>query len=1649
MNSPTLPPAIADAAAAEPGRAALIEEYFRHLPQEDLPESADEAGAIVDTHIRLARNRRPGECVVRVFNPRTRSEDAQNVTVVDIVNDDMPHLVEAVVGTLTAAGVRVFRVQHPILVVRRADDGLLQDVIGGAHGPWARGLSGAGEGFVRESWMHVLIDRLADAERAEAIEEQVAAALADVRAIVQDSGAMTAAVHEIADLVSAGAIDGSESGPASPGDAAGPAEVVGGRLDAAEVADLLDWLADDNMVFLGVREEHRTDGERAAEGLGVLRAAGPNSSAVVDLSVTDSDSDATTIAITQAGRASVLNAAATPLCLVLRTPTGDRWRVVGVLQPRAVAADLASVPVLRRTLATVLHELGASAESFTGQRAIDLLSGYPRAELFWADPDQVAALCADVLHGSSRRRLRVYLQHDPRGRFVTALVFLARDRWTTGNRLRMQDVLLETLHGTDIRYGARVGQAELAVAQFVVQTDTDPAQDRVAEEVDLDALTSRLRDVLRSWEDDLLSAVSGTDDVLDTADVLARYSTAFDEAYKENYQAQDAVADLEILDGLEGPDDLALTIAMPAPEDDTDDTDENDAAADGQGRGDLRGAPHARVRVDRRLKLFVAGRAISLSQVFPVLQSMGAEVVDEHPYTVRRSDGTSCRIYDFGLAFGPSDLPDEADQMAARRRFIDAFVAAWRGWSETDGFNRLILGSGLDWRQIAVLRAYSHYLQQIGTPYTQTYIQQVLSQYGTLAADLAELFSTRFDPALDLQDSKRAHREQELTARFDAELDSVASLDADRILRSVRRVILATDRTNAYRAGSEGTLAFKLVPSRIPDVPKPVPAHEIWVYSPSVEGVHLRFGDVARGGLRWSDRPEDFRTEILGLVKAQEVKNAVIVPVGAKGGFVVRRPVPPTGDPQRDREAQQATGIACYQEFIGALLDVTDNRVEGRIVPPDDVVRHDQDDPYLVVAADKGTATFSDIANALAVERGFWLGDAFASGGSAGYDHKGMGITARGAWESVKHHFTDLGLDTQTQEFTVVGVGDMSGDVFGNGMLLSDHIRLVAAFDHRHIFVDPDPDHATGFAERRRLFEKPRSSWADYDTELISAGGGVFPRTAKSIPVSREMRTALGLDDAVAELSPVALIRAILQAPVDLLWNGGIGTYVKASSESQGNVGDKANDPVRVDANQVRARVIGEGGNLGITQLGRIQFAQLGGRINTDAIDNSAGVDTSDHEVNIKIALAPQVAAGRLTLPERNELLASMTDEVAALVLADNIAQNELLGVSRSHAPLMLSVHQRLIRALVSAGSLNRELEFLPSDETIDERIAAGLGLTSPELSVLVAYVKSQAATEILGSGLADDPAFTAGLAGYFPSAMRTDWSQAIQQHPLRREIVTTIAANEVVNGGGISYLFRIQEETAAAITDGVRTYAVTSTVFGLPALWQEISDLSARVPAPAKDALLLSLRRLLDRASRWFLSHRPQPLDVRAETQRYVEAAADLANRMPELLQGVEADNVTRDSEQLVELGAPLELARRVAHSLYSFSLLDIVDVAEATGREPAEAAAVYYALSAHLDFDRLLTAVTELERGDRWHALARQSVRDDLYRSMRLLTADVLSGSTSTQDSSAKIEQWEQENASRLARARITLTEIAGSGQGDLAALSVAAREFRSMVR
>ncbi|HEX5017029.1 MAG TPA: NAD-glutamate dehydrogenase, partial [Actinomycetes bacterium] len=1293
--------------------------------------------------------------------------------------------------------------------------------------------------------------------------------------------------------------------------------------------------------------------------------------------------------------------------------SGER-RLLGLFTTSAYSESVTRIPVLRRKVKTILEASGFAAMSHSGKDLLQILETYPRDELFQMSVDELLPTALSIMHLQERRQVRLFLRYDVYGRFASALVYLPRDRYTTQVRQAMEAILLDTFGAESVDYTARVSESVLARLHYVVRGTPGSTLPRV----DPDILEARLTQATRTWDDDLSDALHESLGEGQAVTLMKRYDNAFPEAYKEDFPARLAVSDIRRMEGLQPGGPLGMNLYEPP----------------GADIGEL------------RFKIYRVGSEISLSEVLPYLQRMGVEVLDERPYEVDRADGVRIYLYDFGLYHrGLAKGLVTADAHVLKDLFQDAFAAVWSGSAESDGFNALVMSAGLTWRQAMLLRAYAKYLRQTGATFSQEYIEESMAAHVELVKSLVQLFESRFDP--DFAGDREAGAEELTNSVLDG-LSAVKSLDQDRIIRSLLALVNATLRTNYFQTDQDGTprpyVSFKFDPAAIPDLPLPRPKFEIWVYSPRVEGVHLRFGAVARGGLRWSDRREDFRTEILGLVKAQAVKNAVIVPVGAKGGFLPKRLPDPAVD---GREAWLAEGVTSYRTFISALLDVTDNLMDGNVVPPPRVVRRDGDDPYLVVAADKGTATFSDIANGIAQSYGFWLGDAFASGGSVGYDHKAMGITARGAWESVKHHFREMGIDTQSQDFTAIGIGDMSGDVFGNGMLLSEHIRLLAAFDHRHIFLDPNPDSATSYAERKRLFELPRSSWEDYDASLISEGGGVYARTLKSVPISANVAEALGIEDGVTALTPQELMRAVLKAPVDLLWNGGIGTYVKSESETHGDVGDKANDAIRVNGIELRCQVVGEGGNLGFTQLGRVEAARNGVRINTDAIDNSAGVDTSDHEVNIKILLDSVVRSGDLTQKQRNELLAQMTDDVAAHVLSHNYDQNVLLTNARAQSHSMLPVHKRFIRWLEARGELNRELEFLPTDAEIDHRDALGQGLTSPEFAVLVAYSKMGLSAELLDSQLPDEEFYQHILYRYFPQQIVERYPDRLGSHPLRREIITTLVVNRMINRGGITFVFRAMEETGATPVEIARAHTVAREVFALDEFWARVAELDNRVPVRAQSGLYLESRRLLDRATRWLLQSRRSLLDVAAEIEHFSEIKG-LITEIPNMLRGAEQERLQLRAGEYAEQGVPEELAIITAAHLDAFSLLDIVELANATGEEADDIGFVYFALSERFEVDKLLNKITALPRDERWHALARMALRYDLYSALAGLTSNVLTLTPQGGSPEERITDWENANAEGLARARTTLQEIASSDNFDLATISVALRVIRTLV-
>jgi glutamate dehydrogenase len=1612
--------------------------YYQRVATEDLAPPARLA-AVAQAHARLGLRRPQGRALVQVREPdRARTDRVTPASLaVDIVVDDMPYLVDSVTTELNRHEAEIQLLVHPVLRVRRDVTGMLQEVLGiGAPGghesagsppeggpgghesagspPVRGGLGGILPPEVTESWIHVELEPPRDRASGDQLAANLRRVLDDVRVAVEDHRRMGSRAQALAAQL---------DGP--PGS------------EQAEFGELLRWLANGNFTCLGYREYDLVQvedgvGLRAVPGtgLGILRHDRPGTDSLSRLSpqvLARAQDPAERLVLAKANsRSTVYRANYLDYVSVKKLgPAGEvtgEFRFLGLYTHAAHTAPIVGVPVIRAKLAQVLAAAGLSRDSHDGKDLVEILQDYPREELFEISAEELTPIALGVLRLSERKQTRLFLRRDRYGRYMSCLLYLPRDRYTTKVRLRAQDILADALHGVSVDYSAMIGDSALARLYVVVRGE----RGRPVPQVDAAALERRLAASVRSWDEDLTAEATRVLGEERAAALLDLCSPSIPETYKADVSPKDAVDDLTTMLGLrESGTEFAVRL-VEDPERWT-------------------------------LVVYRSGTPITLSEVLPQLQHMGLEVVDEHPYqfTGPSSHG-SFWIYEFGLR-----APATATAGGVRLIFEDALTALWHGQTEDDGFNALVLSAGLSWREVTLLRAYAKYLRQGGARFSEVYVQRVLRSNGAITRLLVRLFESRFDPA---RRSGVAERCEAITEEIRGQLDEVVSLDHDRILRSYLALIDATLRTNYYRPGGHGGagsppvnrgglggivppdyLVLKLDPGSVPGLIAPRPKFEIFVYSPRLEAVHLRFGRVARGGLRWSDRIEDFRTEVLGLVKAQEVKNAVIVPSGAKGGFVCKR-LPDPGD----REAYQAEVLACYRTFIAAMLDVTDNIEADLVVPPPGVVRRDGDDPYLVVAADKGTATFSDAANEVAARYGFWLGDAFASGGSEGFDHKKMGITARGAWESVKWHFAALGMNPDTDDFMVAGVGDMSGDVFGNGMLLSRHIKLVAAFDHRHVFLDPDPDPAVSLAERTRLFDLPRSSWADYDQALISPGGGVWPRSVKSVPVSPQARIALGIDAGVIALSPDELISAILAAPVDLLWNGGIGTYVKARSESHADVGDRSNEAVRIDATQLRARVVGEGGNLGFTQAARIEYSLGGGLMNTDFIDNSAGVDTSDHEVNIKILLADAIRGGAIPAAGRHKLLNEMTGEVAALVLRHNYRQNMALAVARSQASSLLHVHVRYLRKLIRDKRLNREQDVLPDEREIAERRSAGAGLTSPELALLLAHTKIWAGEDVLESGLPDDPYLRRVLDAYFPAPLRAAFADRMESHPLRREIITTAAVNEMVDSSGSTFLFRLIEETGASVPDLTRAWLVAREVFDLPVFWRQVEELEGRIGIAAQITLLLEGRKLTERAARWLLQNRRPPFDIQATVDFFADGVRTVRSYLPKLLTGRDLSGFEERRDSYLDLGVPPDLAERVAAMVPTYSAFGIVQVASSAGRGIEETAEVYFDLADRLQITRLRDRITALAREDRWSTMARAALRDDLYTAHASLTEHVLgvSGPEVARNPEERLAAWAARNEAAVGMAAQTLGEIWESERFTFTTLSVALRAIRTLV-
>jgi len=1557
----------------------FVTQFFKRVSEDDIGERASQAwAALIRGLIEFVSVRKAGASSVRAFNPTLENDGWESAyTVVQITTPDMPFLVDSVGIAAQQSNLLLHSLVHPVYFIARDAGGHLLSLA----------LDESQKGRA-ESVMHVEVDRLSEPAEMEHLQRSVLASLHDVARCVEDWPAMRQKMREFAEALPQWNLPLAPEG-------------------LAEAQEFLRWAADDHFTFLGYREYHvakRGDDEvleaSPTSGLGILRKVDPaipprSLKSLVAHSLRQSGKADTIIVTKTNARSTVHRSGHMDYIGVLQFDANGKpvaeHRFVGLFTSSAYSRRPWEIPLVRQKYEAVMNRSGLKRDSHSGKTLRNILETLPRDELLQSSEDELFDTAHGVMQLQGRARSRLFVRTDKYGRFFSCLVYIPRDRFTSDVRERIETLLKRAFNGERLDSAIQVGESTLARLHLVIRPKPGdkPAYD-VAE------LEAKIGQIVRNWHDELREILVKKHGEDKGSRLAARYGKALPTGYIEDVTAHVAANDVEAAASLKNADDIRMSLYR------------------------MRGTEG-----NLRFKLFRYGAPITLTEVLPMLENMGLKILSEHPYEMHLGDSTVV-IQDFEVQ--PAGRFD-FDLDSVRDTFQNSFERIWRGQTESDGFNRLILGANMDWRQVAMLRGLCKYLLQTGVPFSQSYMEETLNRYPLIAALFIMLFEAKFDPARDntsaaavdaakkrlrkeletlLPESLDKHHDaivdapvngcaetrevqyKDITIAIKLLLDQVSSLDEDRILRAYLGLIGAMLRTSFFQTPGgrhREYIAFKFDPSKVPDLPKPRPFREIFVYAPRVEGVHLRFGPVARGGLRWSDRREDFRTEVLGLVKAQMVKNTVIVPVGSKGGFFVKRP--PVGG---DRDAQFAEGVACYRLFINGLLDITDNLVDGKVVHPQNCVRHDADDPYLVVAADKGTATFSDIANSISGEHDFWLGDAFASGGSVGYDHKGMGITAKGAWESVKRHFRALGRDCQSEDFTCVGIGDMSGDVFGNGMLLSKHTRLIAAFDHRHIFIDPNPDAATSFVERDRMFKLPRSSWADYDHTQISKGGGIFPLTAKSIAISPEARAALGLGDGMVSLSPNELKNAILKAPVDLLWNGGIGTYVKAETETNADAGDRANNAIRVNGKELRCKLVGEGGNLGMTQRGRIEAALNGVLLNTDFIDNSAGVDTSDHEVNIKILLNDAVQRGELTMDARNKQLAAMTDEVERLVLSDNYRQNQAISLMERMSVARLGSKQHFIRTLEAQGLLDRQIEFLPSDAEFAERKARGLGLTRPELSVLLSYSKIVLFQQLLDSDVPEDAYLSKELRRYFPVPLQEKYAAHMERHRLKREIIATAVTNSMVNRMGATFVMRMGEDTGKTPALVARAFNIAREVFDAREMWSRIEALDGKVNGNAQIDALLVIWQCLRGSTRWLLNHAEGSLDIAAAVDKYHKGMQELRKQLHAVVTPSERAIYDNERRRWKEAGFPDALGDTLAGLRTPGSGLDIIHTAAEHKLKIAEAAEVYFGLGEALNLNWLMQKIEELPVESQWHAQARGGLRDELYAQHRALTAQIL---------------------------------------------------------
>lgn len=1572
--------------------------YFAHLSIEDLNTyTTDMWCAVAKSHWTLIKQRKQGEISLRVFNPSTETDGWQSThTIVELAIDDMPFLVDSMRMELNRMGLTTHQmVFFGGLDFKRDANNQVTDIL-----PHSSGV----DGCVSEAPIYMEIDRQSDADTLQSIHNALMRVLQDVQLVVNDWTAMRQTMQDIVKEYRSTAMQ----------------KILPNMLESKA---FLVWLLDDHFTFLGYRDyDIKGQDESLAltvvsgSGMGVLRdetrskvtrhyAELPDAARDMALST-----DHCLIISKTNTRSTVHRPVYTDYIGVKRFDAkgnllGER-RFIGLYTSSAYSKDPETIPLLRQKVEQVLTLSGLPRRSHAGKDLIHIIANFPRDDLFHAPAPEIYRISSGILHLQERRRTRLFVRKDPYGRFVSCLVFVPRDNFNTDLAERMRSVLLEEFDALEVMMDTRFTESVLARIHFVVRVDPYHPVD-----IDFSALEKRLIDIGESWSDGLMKSLTSHFGEERANELMVSYRLAFPAGYRDVFSSKSAVHDIAKIEKLSVDCPLEMSFYRPI----------------------------ASISDVLKLKLFRANFTVPLSDTVPMLENLGFRVLGEQAYQVILRDGRVVWVNDFSLVYSSNP---EFELSLVKDSIQAAFLSVWQGHSENDAFNRLVIEAKLTWREVTLLRAYAKYFMQIGFTYSQQYIEQTLVKYPAIARLLVDIFSLRFMPTVARdEEQKSAAMEESLSVTMDA----VATLDEDRIITRYLDVIRATNRTNYYQLDANGDakvfLSLKIDPSKISDMPKPLPFVELFVYSPRFEGVHLRAEKVARGGLRWSDRREDFRVEVLGLMKAQQVKNAVIVPAGAKGGFVPKC-LPVNGT----REEVLAEAVACYQQFIRGLLDVTDNLSGKSIVPPKNVRRYDDDDPYLVVAADKGTATFSDIANAISTEYGFWLGDAFASGGCTGYDHKKMGITARGAWVAAQRHFQELALNADHAVIRVVGIGDMSGDVFGNGLLMSPHMKLVAAFNHQHIFIDPNPAPKKSYLERKRLFELPRSSWTNYNPRHISEGGGVYDRSSKAIKISAEAKAALGITKDI--LVPSELIQAILKAPVDMIWNGGIGTYIKATDESDSDVGDRTNDALRVNAADLRTRVVCEGGNLGVTQRGRIEYELTGGKLNTDFIDNSAGVDCSDHEVNIKILLNAVMEQGLLDLDGRNALLESMSDEVAELVLAHNYHQNQAISLASIRSPGYMGLYIRYINTLEKDHHFDRKIECVPDDKILFERRSSGLGLTRPEISILFSYSKIILKQTLLDSDLPEDPYFECYLTSGFPSILHSRYREQMRHHRLRREIIATQLSNSVVSDMGLSFVYQMQDETGAPVTAVVRAYVAAKEIFNVMAVHESIEALDYVVDAETQYHMILSGISLVRRATRWFLRNRRETLDIAASIA-YFKKVTGVFNRLPKLLVGANKAALEARKEKMVQANVPPDIALRLASAPVMYHGLNIIEAAATSNTEVYRVAKIYFTLVDRLELLWFRDRINDYPVEDRWSVLAKAAFKGDLDLLQRELTVGVLNFDSNARSIPGRINAWLERHAHMVSRWESVLADLRSTTVSDFAILSVAIRELSDLAQ